>query len=131
MLGEAEVGHFDLAGLFDEDVGRFDVAVDDALGVGVGEGVADVGGDGEGVGLRQPALGADELGGVGAVHELHDDVKHAGAGLAEVPDIDDAGVPHSGHGARLVFEAPGELGAGVIAGGKGAGQDLEGHHAVE
>jgi hypothetical protein len=40
----------------DEDVAGLDVAVDDAVLVGVAERIADVGGDGEGVLRRQPAL---------------------------------------------------------------------------
>jgi hypothetical protein len=45
-FGDAEVGDFHLAGVVDEDVFRFDVAVEDALGVSEFEGGADFSGDG-------------------------------------------------------------------------------------
>ena len=57
---EAEVGDFDLAGLSEEDVFGFDVAVDDAAVVGVLEGVADLGDDGEGV-VGGEVRGVEEL----------------------------------------------------------------------
>ena len=60
-LGQAEIGDPGDALLRDEDVGRLDVAVDDAVRMGGGQAVGDLGGEGErlGGGYRAPLdLGA-------------------------------------------------------------------------
>ena len=51
-LGEAEIEHLRLAALVDEDVGRFDVAVDDAARVRCIEGIGDLNGEIEQPGQR-------------------------------------------------------------------------------
>ena len=71
-FGEAEVGDFDLAGAGEEDIFGFDVAVDDAAVVGVLEGVADLGDDGEGV-IGGGGGGVEELAEGEAVDEFHEE----------------------------------------------------------
>jgi len=55
-VGEAEVGEAGGAVGCEEDVGGFEVAVDDAEPVGAGEGIGEVEADLNGPGRRQPAL---------------------------------------------------------------------------
>jgi hypothetical protein len=58
--GDAEVHQLHLPGaLGDEDVLRLDVAVNDAVGVGVGEGVAGLGAERRDVGVREFAAPAE------------------------------------------------------------------------
>jgi hypothetical protein len=67
-----------------KDVGRLDVPVDDAVGVGVFEGVEDVGTDGEGVLLGQlSAVELQILVDVHPVDELHHEIELAFRGFAE------------------------------------------------
>lgn len=60
--GEAEVGDFDVEGVIKEDVVGFDVAVDDAGGVEIGQGVGGLEGDFHACGPRK--YGGLELVGV-------------------------------------------------------------------
>ena len=152
--GEAEVGDFDLAGFCEEDVFGFDVAVDDAAVMGVLEGVADLGDDGEG-GVGVEWGGVEELAEGETVDEFHEEEEESfefrvssfelcvlrghrrgvfsrrradGRGaLAEVIDGDDVGVVEFGEGLGFVGEA---LGEGRI-GGELRGEDFEGDDAVE
>ena len=71
--GDAEVGEPHGAVAPEQDVRRLDVAVDDAVRVGVREGVADGGRDAEERLVRQRLLAQGALQ-VAAVHELRDDV---------------------------------------------------------
>ena len=110
LLGEAEVGDLHPALAVEEDVGGFDIAVDDAVVVGVGEGVEDVGGDVDGLLLGEfPAVVLEVLVDVHAIDELHDEVELAVRGFPEVVDRDDRGVVEVGHRLRLALEACDEV----------------------
>ena len=112
QLGQAEVGDLHAALAVQQDVLRLDVAVDDALLVGVLQGVADLRHDPQRL-LRLQVAVAQQLPQVDAVHVLHDEVVEA-AGLAEIVDGDDVGMAEPGQGAGLAVEALGE--GGVAAG---------------
>ena len=87
----------------EEDVLGLEVAVDDPLLVGGGEGVGDVGGDLEGALDGQGAArdeGAEGL----ALEQLGDGEVDAG-GLADVEEEEDVGVGECGDGLRLALEA--------------------------
>ena len=122
--GEAEVDELDrgTAGAVRvEDVGGFEVAVDEAVLVRVAEGLADLGGDLEGL---LEGLGAAFLE-AGAFDELHHEVGHALV-LADVVHGDDVRVAEGGGGARLAEEAF----AGVADPGV-CGENLDRHPALE
>jgi|GEM_PF-4647407 len=72
-FGHAEVNDADAPVGIEEQVLGLDVAVEDALGVGVLEGVADAGDEGKGFG-RGEASGTHRLPQVDAVDELHEEV---------------------------------------------------------
>jgi hypothetical protein len=99
--------------------------VDDALFVGVVQGVADLQRDRQGL-RRRHRPGADQRPQVGPRHELHQEVEQP-LGLAEVVDGDDAGVAQPGQGARLAHEALGEVRVGFVA----RRQELQGDGAVQ
>ena len=101
--GESEIADLGLGVEIEKDVGRLDVAVDDAVFVGVGESAAD-GGD-EADHFRRVdrlAMGRviDRLPG----HELHHDVKHP-VDFAEVIHADEVRVIEAGHRLGLGLEA--------------------------
>lgn len=130
-LGEAEVGDLRLALEGDHDVGRFDVAVDDAFAMGVLEGLADLPHPAGDV-LRGESAGLDEGVQVGALDVLHHEVEPPVARLAEIVDCDDVGVAEPGHGAGLALETLREMEpGGVLAPGEARRQDLDGDEPVE
>jgi hypothetical protein len=119
-FGDAEVGDFDASLAIEQDVFRFDVAVNDALLVGELEGFADAGDD------RQCFLGletafAEELAEAGAIDVFHHQVEEA-AGFAGVMDGDDIGMVEAGQCLGFAKEAFAEL---RVARGVG-GKDFEG-----
>lgn len=88
--GESEVAHFRLGIEIQQDVCRFDVAVDDSVFVGVGEAAADAGNQTDGF----HGIDCDAVGGVinrRARHELHHQVEHS-ADLPKVIHADEIGV---------------------------------------
>ena len=113
-VGHAEVEHLRLAGLIHQDVGRLEVAVDDALVVGVLHRVAhprhqlDAGGEVEAVTVGVLVQGQ-------AADELHGEERLAVVGEAGLVDLGDAGVVQPGQDLGLVGEAL-EQGAGGQAG---------------
>ena len=124
-LGQPEVGDLHAALRIDEDVFRFDIAVDDAAVVGELERLADLRDDGQRL-LWAEVPAALELPQVGAVHELHHQIG-VSTGLAEVVDADNVRVAELGQGAGLALEALAE--GRVFIGLRG--QDLERHESVE
>ena len=108
-LGDAEVddlGH-GLAVVFpDEDVGRLDVAVDHAFLVGVLDGEADAEEQFEPGGNIEVSRVA-VVGDFHAVHQLHDEIRPAGAGGTHVENPRDVRVVHHGQRLAFLFE-PGE-----------------------
>ena len=108
-----------------QDVGRLEVAVDHAIGVG------DMDGPRQGLdelGRRPYRLGRalEVLGQAAAGHELEDEVRPA-RGLADVVDLDDVGVLQAGERRGLGAKAGQVLRAGLEP-----GQDhLQRHGAIE
>lgn len=123
-LGETEIEDLEAA-LADHEVGRFEIAVDDAGGVRGLEGGGELGGVLEGGG-RGEAGGRDETVECLAVDELHGD-EVDGFGLSDFVDNDDAGVIEGGGSAGFLEEAK----TIFIGGGRGGGHDFEGDGAVE
>ena len=87
QFGDAEVRDLHPALLVQQDVLGLDVAVDDALLVGILERLADGRHDGQRL-LGRELPGLQELPQVHPIHELHQQVIQA-VGLAEVIDGDD------------------------------------------
>ena len=125
--GEAEVEDADAAVLADEDVVGFEVAMDDADGVGGGEALAGGGED-----LEDLAPGAALVGEPGAQglagDQLHGDEELV-VDAADLVDLDDVGVGEAGEGLGLALEA-GLADAEAVVVDAGA-QELEGDAAVE
>ncbi len=92
--GDAEVHDLDLAGAGQHDVGRLDVAVDDAGPVAVLQRLEDADGHLQGPLGQQLAAGVQQLTQRGAVDVLHDDVRDRDvvdvvlAGVVDAPTID-------------------------------------------
>ncbi|MEZ4300478.1 MAG: hypothetical protein R3B70_36370 [Polyangiaceae bacterium] len=126
-LGDAEVDDLDGVALgervVDDDVFGLEIAVDDALFVGAGEGGGDLAEDGDGALGREPSGGDVEHGAEGdAVDVLHHEVEIAVGGAAEVAGLGDVGVAEVGGGDGLALEAGDDLLARALAGG----EELEG-----
>ena len=99
--------------------------MDDAGGVGGGEGVGDLGGVVDDLGDAEAAAGDEFVEGA-AGDELHDDDVHAGF-VDDVMDGDDVGVVERGGGLGFLEEALAEGGIGGLVGA----EDLEGDRAIE
>jgi hypothetical protein len=100
--GQAEVHQVRLALGVQHDVGRLEVAVDDAGPVGVLQGVGDGGAQLGGLARRQPAVGG-EVGQRRPLDEVADDVDLP-ALAADLVDGDDVGVPQLRRRPRLAEE---------------------------
>jgi hypothetical protein len=124
-LGDAEIAEVGLAVAVEEDVGRLEIAVDDALGVGGVQRLADAGQDLGRFGRGQGA-GADAPHQRSAAHVAHHQERLAVL-LAEIVDRDDRRVLERGDGAGLALEAGAER--GIVE--QFARQDLDRHFAVE
>jgi hypothetical protein len=122
--GHAEVKHLRLSGLLHEDIGGLEVAMDDALIVGVLHRVAHprhqahAGGQVEAVAVGVLVQGQ-------AADELHREERLTVVGEAGLVDLRNAGVVQPGQDLRLVGEALEEGG-----GGEAGAYDLEGDRAA-
>ena len=105
---ETEVEHFGAAVARDDDVGRLDVAMDDAVRVRDGKGRCDLDGIIQSRGNRQGPLGEQPVE-RRAVHQLHRDERRSGI-LADLVDRDDVGMVQCGRRLRLANEAAMTLG---------------------
>ena len=138
-LGDAEVEEFRGAVGFDEDVSRFEVAVDDEVLVGVVDGRADVAEDTEAIFGGKFLLVAEGVDGV-AFDVLHDEVRTAIRGGAAIEEPGDVGVVEGGDDLSFAAEAlddafllhaeaddfeGDELGVVLV----GAGGEIDGSHA--
>lgn len=92
--GESKVGDPHSPVIADEDVGGFDVPVDEALSVCRGDAVSGLGDDLDDVSVR-PNLSAEPRLECGSSNKLHDD-KRAPVENAELVDVDDVGVGELG-----------------------------------
>src|SRR5919107_2022640 len=127
--GNAEVRQFGAPPLIEQYVVGFDVAVDYAPFVGVGEPRGDVGPDPQEHRLRKRSAPIHQILEVAAGNVLHDYVgDHATFELvlAGVEDPDDVGVGEPGCGPPLALEAQTDLGVFWIR-----FYDLDGHGPVE
>ena len=126
-LRDTEVHHLHVAVVLDHDVRGLDVAVDNALGVGVGEGVEDFADDGVGLFLHDEAvLLRDEVFERDALDVFHDEVDPVGA-FHVVEELHDARVVELAERDGLLLEEGAQGGA---AGHLGA-EHLDGHLLVD
>jgi hypothetical protein len=105
--GEAKVGDAGFAFGGEEDVRRFEVAVEDALLVRVGDGAGGFFEESGGGGWGGEA-GAEGIGEGAALDEFHG-VVGLPVAVAEVEDGDDAVVAETGGGLGFAAEAAGEI----------------------
>ena len=126
MLGEAEVGQVDAAGLVDQDVPGLHVAVDEAAPVRCVEGVRDLREQVERALRVERAFALDQPAEVGAFDEAHREVDDA-VSLAGGVDREDARMLERGREPRLAEEALPE----PLVGGELGQQRLQGDPAVE
>ncbi len=118
---DTEIGKFDDVVLGDENVCRFDVAVQQPLAVRVREAVADLSGVVDGDRLRQFSVGGDHLAERWAVDEFHHDVVRV-AFTSDVVGVDDVGMRKTGGGFGFLIEAAHEF----LIGGVLLAQDFDG-----
>ena len=104
-LGQAEVEHLGATVVRDEDVGRLEIAVEDALLMSGMEGVGDLHGQASGFLRRQRAPQRRP------VQELQDEIARP-----DVVDLADVRVIQRRDGARLLLEAADAVGVGVTPG---------------
>ena len=128
-LRQAPVHHLDLAEGADHHVGRLEVAVDHAAGMGIRQRLADLLEDGEEP--REVVVGVGALGEHGrecaALDQLHGEVGAAVGERAELVDGDDARVLELPADAGLLDEAADDVGVAAVAGL----EDLHGEVAAE
>ncbi len=124
--GQTEVGDAEAAVLVEDEVGRFDVAVDEAATVRVGEGLGGLDTHGRGLGHRDTAAVVEQVP-QGPAAQVLEDQEGAALVLAPVVDGEDVGVGQGGGGLGLVAEAAQEV---AVVGQAGV-EDLDGHPALE
>jgi hypothetical protein len=124
-LGDSEIGDLGSAGRGQQDVGRFDVSMDDARVVGGGHRLEHVEQDRSDLVLGERALG-QLIGESPPRKPLHNDVRDP-AVLAGVVHRDRLGVDQHGGGPGLVLETP----ADVALGGQVGAENFDRHRALE
>ena len=124
--GEAEVHDLHLPARLDVDVPRLQVAVDDLLGVGVGEPVADLLHEVELLAEVRDGTRVDDLAEIRPLEQLHGHVDTAVL-LPQVEDGDDVGMVEARRGLGLTQEAL----AGIALCGGAARDRLDRDEAVE
>ncbi len=112
QFGDAEIEQLWLAAGIDQDIGGFEIAMNDEAAMGVGDAVADV--------EEKLEAAADvELGGVGvdglSIDVFHDEEGAPGGGVAGVDDVNDGGVLEGSEELTLSEEALAPDGAEAIA----------------
>ncbi|MEZ5354708.1 MAG: hypothetical protein R2762_18900 [Bryobacteraceae bacterium] len=131
--GQTEVEDLDDAGIGDDDVGGFEIAVDDSGGVRGGEPAGDLGGDGKSVFEAERAGGDLAVQGF-AGDEFHGDemnglaIDHIGV---NIEDRDNVGMAESGSSACFLHEAALALRIGDGGGRKDFERDLAIEASVE
>ncbi len=128
VFGQTKVGHLYPALHVHHDIRGLDVAMHDAVLVGVAERVADMRGDGDRMHGFQPPCLEEHLGDICAFHELHDDVEQPAWHLAEVEDCDHPRVHESRHEPGFIAETLGILRLVLPA---ARGEHLDGHQPVQ
>ena len=113
VLGQAEVGDLHRAVAREQQVGRLDVAVDDAMLVRVVQRIADLGQYPGGEFRRELALARNHSRQIRAVHEFHHDVEES-TRFARLEHAHDARVRELRHRQCLLPEARGEAGIDVL-----------------
>ncbi len=130
VAGDAEVDEVDEVGVFvdagvdEQDVRGFDVAVDESGAVGGVEGAGGLGDDGDGSLGAQGAGVGEDLGEVAAFDQGHVQEQSA-VDFAVVVDGDDVGAAESGGGVGFAAESFFEFGAGELG-----GESFEGDESV-
>ena len=123
---DAEVGDLHHATLVDHQIGRLDVAVNDAGVVRGGESVRGLQDDLRRTGIADAPFRLDHRLHGASVDELHGEVVHAVV-VADVEDRDDVRMGQSARGARLAREARQEL----LVAGEVIAEDFDRYEAVE
>ncbi len=103
-FGETEIGDVDVVGFIDEDILRFQVAVDHALVVGRFEGGAQLASEFKGAVKGQSSFLVDQAGEIAAFDEGHGDELDA-ADVAEIVDTQDILLRDLAGEQELLFEA--------------------------
>jgi hypothetical protein len=124
-LGQAEVDDLDAALPREQHVGGLEIPVDDAVGMRVGEGIADLHGQPEGT-LEGNGAPIDQRGQRRARHEFHGDEVDVRV-VADVVDDGNAGVLERGRRTGLAPEAV----PGVRIGRQGVVEHLERHGPIQ
>jgi hypothetical protein len=124
LCGETEIGETGFVAV-EEDVGRLEVAVEDALGVGGGEGDGDFAEERGGLAGREGPL-AETVGEVAAVDVVHREIRVRG-GAAGIVDGDDVRVAEAGDGLGFAEKTHFQIGGGALAEREG----FEGDDAAE
>ncbi len=124
--GKAEIGNVDLIFFSDEDVVRFEIAMNDAFGMSGVECFTELPDELEAAVERKGVLFLKNVVKVRAVHKSHGDELHA-VGFAQIVNAQNVLVRDSAGEKKLVFESLNDLG---IAGKVGL-QDFQGDKSVE
>ncbi len=124
-LGNAEIGEQAVATPVDQDVAGFDVPMDQTLGVGIVQRVADLGDDGADLSRRQ-GKPLEQIGQGPGLHQRHDQ-EGVSIGLAEVMNRKDVRMLERGDDPGLLLEAAGKFRVGGVCPGK----DLECNKALD